>query len=265
MVCFKEYITEAGLDAERQERGLINGVKTLVKQNQNKPISIPGIPEKIINAFKKQKSPHGKEPYADVVLVTKSNDAINISCKGPSAPSLAGGGLAGMMEILESDPSFITNIYKSVISGYNKLGFVDGKVYAADKVPDLSIKIPDELKLTLVEGTEAMGGPIHYMYVGPMDNVLNLKTKQFTGKFIPIAEYAKGDLYLRIRKRDLTKSAFPDVAPKIKYTPNTINPRTNLPIILTVATNVPGIKGKNAMRLVITNKPAGKVVPLITK
>lgn len=264
MVSFKEFLIEAGANSERQEKALINAVKVLVKENKNKPISISGIPEKILDAYKKQKSPHGKEPYADVVLVTP-NDEINISCKGPTAPSLAGGGLAGMMEILESNPAFIDNIYKSIINGYNKLGFVDGKVYSAEKVPDLSIKIPDDLKLTLVEGTEAMGGPIHYMYVGPMDIVLDKKTKQFTGKFIPVEEYAKGDLYLRVRKRDLTKSAYPEVPPKIKYTPNIINSRTNLPIVLTVATNIPVLKGKNAMRLVITNKPVGKIVPLANK
>jgi hypothetical protein len=262
MVTFRTFLlTEAGSNSERQERGLINGVKALVKSNNNEPITIAGISGEVLDAYKKKKSLHGKEPYTDVVLVTTKGE-INISCKGPSAPSLAGGGLAGMMEILESDPSFIYRVYKSIIKGYNRVGLKDGKVYPAEKVPDLSIAIPDELKLTLVKGTEAMGGPIDYMYIGPMDNVLDVNTKGFTGQFIPVEKYAKGDLFLRIRKRDLTKSAFPHVPPRIKYTPKVINPRTNLPVILTVATNVPAIKGKNALRLVIDNKPTGKTVPL---
>ena len=262
MLTFKEYLLEGGVGAERQERGIINTVKSLVKANGGKPISIKGISHKIVDAFKKDKSEHGKEPYTDVVLVTSDDKQINISCKGPSAPSLAGGGLAGMMEILEGNPSFISSVYDSIIDGYSGIGLKDGKVYHAEKVPDLSLAIPEELKLTLVRGTKAMGGPIHYMYVGPMDVAFDRKTSSFNGEFIPVKQYAKGDLYLRIRKRDLTKSAYPNVVPKIKYTPNLINRRTNLPVVLTVATDLPMLKGKNAMRLVITNKPVGKTVPL---
>jgi len=258
---FKQFLLEGGEQAERQERGLIQTIKSLVKATR-KPVMIQGIPKPIIDAFKKEKSEHGKEPYTDVVLVTSDKKQINISCKGPSAPSLAGGGLAGMMKILEEDPTFIHNVYDSIIAGYDNLGLQDGKVYPAEKVPDLSLAIPEELKLTLVKGTKAMGGPIHYMYIGPMDVKFDKNTNSFNGEFISVKNYAKGDLYLRVRKRDLTKSAYPGIRPKIKYTPNLINKRTNLPVVLTVATDLPEIKGKNALRLVIYNKPIGVTVPL---
>lgn len=256
---------EGGRDNERQERALIQGVRWLVKTNKDKPIVIPGIPQKVVDAYKETSRPHGKEPYTDIVLVT-TDGKLNISCKGPTAYSLAGGGLAGMMETLETDyPNVIDNFYHSIKSGYDSLGLVEGKVYPAEKVPDLSIKIPEELKLVLVKGTEAMGGPIDYMYVGPMDNVLRRASKQFTGKFVPVAEYAKGNFYLRCRKRDLMKKAFmkSGIPPRVKYTPNRISDRTQQPIILTVATNIPVLKGKNATRLVITDNPIGKSVPYL--
>lgn len=259
------YLLEGGEDNERQEKALIQGIRWLVKTNKDKPVSLEGIPDKVTDAYKETSSPHGHEPYTDIVLVT-TKGKLNISCKGPTAYSLAGGGLAGMMKTLETEhPTVINNFNHSIISAYDRLGLVDGKIYPAQKVPDLSIKIPEELKLVLVKGTKAMGGPIDYMYVGSMDNVLSKAKRQFTGKFIPADLYAKGNFYLRVRKRDLMKKAFlkSGIEPRIKYTPTRVNDRNQQPIILTVATNIPILKGKNAMRLVITDKPIGKVVPYI--
>ena len=90
----------AGLLAERQERGLIDAINTGYGLNKGKPFTIIGPSgDKIANCIKAQKyegrSAAGTEPYTDVIITTK-NGLINVSNKGTSAPSIAGGGLKGL-------------------------------------------------------------------------------------------------------------------------------------------------------------------------
>lgn len=196
----------AGASAERQETGVINKINDAVKSNQNNPVTLVAGKTTIHGVYKAQKyigrQLGGSEPYTDVTIfaiVDGVKTSFNCSLKGLSAPSLAGGGLKG----LELAVPGIAK--KFMIAAYKKLK--DGlKLKIGSKVPDVYGKISDRDKIEIVVGNENMGGPIHYMYIGPMDvsgtydpkkNVLPLN-----GSLTPAVEYAKThDLYFRLRAR----------------------------------------------------------------
>jgi hypothetical protein len=63
------------------------------------------------------------------------------------------------------------------------------------------------MKTKIVVGTQAMGGPIHYMYIGKMDVRTQYDKNKATlsflnGNLIEAVEYSKKhDLYFRLRAR----------------------------------------------------------------
>lgn len=191
----------AGSKAERQETGLVKAVNDAVKLNKNKPITVTAggtVIRNVTSAAKytgRQES--GSEPYTDVVLVS-AGKKINLSLKGESAPSLAGGGLRGLEAIVPGlSGRFLKAAYKKLVSQ----GITDG-----DKVPDVYGEINDVMKEKIVVGTVAMGGPIHYMYIGPMDvvpkydKIKNILT--LNGTLTKSKKYAQTHrLYLRLRAR----------------------------------------------------------------
>ena len=84
-----------------------------------------------------------------------------------------------------------------------------------DKVPDVFGKISEDDKVKIVVGTPAMGGPIHYMYIGPMtvsstyDSVKNIIT--LNGTLTEAKKYAKShELYFRLRARREDQRFDPD-------------------------------------------------------
>lgn len=90
----------AGLLAERQERGLVDAINSGFGKNDAKPFTLVGANGvRITNVISAEKfegrSSAGTEPYTDVIISTKTKK-INVSNKGESAPSIAGGGLAGL-------------------------------------------------------------------------------------------------------------------------------------------------------------------------
>ena len=90
----------AGTQFERQELGLIAAVNSGYGEN-NSPFTLIGSNGiRIINCISAEKfegrSKAGTEPYTDVVINLSGNKSINISNKGESAPSIAGGGLEGL-------------------------------------------------------------------------------------------------------------------------------------------------------------------------
>lgn len=193
----------AGASAERQENGLIEAVKKAVKANQNNPVTFVAgkvVVEGVVNAEKYSgRQAGGSEPYTDVVLFTFDKKKINLSCKGPSAPSLAGGGLKGLELAVPG-----------IASKFMKLAFdalkTKSKLKAGDKVPDVFGEITGATKTTIVVGNEAMGGPIHYMYIGPMDvtGPYDKKNNRVTvnGSLYEAVDYAKTHkLYFRLRAR----------------------------------------------------------------
>ncbi len=192
----------AGVSAERQETGVVNAVNKAVKQNKNNPITIRagGTTISNINLAKKYtgRQASGSEPYTDVIFSTKNKKDINLSLKGEAAPSLAGGGLRGLEAIVPGIAGkFMKAAHKQLLSMGLKAG---------DKVPDVYGKISRTNKDKIVIGNRAMGGPIDYMYIGPMDVKSSYDSKSNTltlnGSLTDSKTYAKThDLYFRLRAR----------------------------------------------------------------
>jgi hypothetical protein len=192
----------AGAAAERQETGVVNAINNAVKKNKNQPITIIAGVTKIgnISGAKKYKGRQesGSEPYTDVILNTKNKKDINLSLKGEAAPSLAGGGMRGLEAIV---PGIAGRFMKAAHKELLKMG-----LEAGDKVPDVYGKISRVNKEKIVIGTQAMGGPIDYMYIGPMNVKSSYDPKKNTltlnGNLTESKEYAKThDLYFRLRAR----------------------------------------------------------------
>lgn len=196
----------AGASAERQESGVVSSINSAIKKNKNSPITLIAGKTKItgvIGAEKyKGRQVSGSEPYTDVVLKIKNKSSIqevNLSLKGEQAPSLAGGGLRGLeLATPGLAKRFMKESFKHVSK---KLLLSEG-----DKVPDLYGKISNADKIKIVVGNKAMGGPIDYMYIGPMNVVGRYDEKKniltLNGSLIEAEEYAKThELYFRLRAR----------------------------------------------------------------
>lgn len=193
----------AGASAERQENGLIDAVKKAFKANQNNPVTFVAgavTVQGVVNAEKfTGRQEGGSEPYTDVVLYTYDKKEINLSCKGPSAPSLAGGGLKGLELAV---PGITAKFMKLAFDALKN----KKKLKAGDKVPDVFGEITGATKTKIVVGNKQMGGPIDYMYIGPMDVVgpYDKKTNilKVNGALYPAVQYAKTHkLYFRLRAR----------------------------------------------------------------
>lgn len=196
----------AGISTERQETAFIKAIKEAVRQNSNQPVNvragntlIPGV----IDAMKytgRQES--GSEPYTDVMLRCRGKSKqINIamlSLKGERSPSITGGGLRGLETIA---PGIGTRFMKEALKKLLEMGLHEGA-----EVPNIYGEVDRIMKERLVIGTTAVGGPIDYMYIGPMDvkadydgdkNILT-----YNGNLVEAPVYAKTtQLYIRLRAR----------------------------------------------------------------
>lgn len=193
----------AGATAERQENGLIKIIKSSVLKNKSNPITVIAgnvVVEGVIDAEKfTGRQAGGSEPYTDIVFVLHNKKTVNLSCKGPSAPSLAGGGLKGLELAV---PGITTKFMKTALDTLVK----KRKLKAGDKVPDVFGEITGATKTKIVVGNKAMGGPIDYMYIGPMDvsGTYDAKTNKLklNGSLFGAVQYAKSHkLYFRLRAR----------------------------------------------------------------
>ena len=202
---------------ERQERGLVDlinsikGPKTIISSDKSKITNV-------VRADKFEgQAEIGNEPYTDVILYLEDGTQLNVSAKGPTAPTLGSGGMKGIRALTKNGANpelldFIKNFYDKAYEYYKKLikekGLEGQNLYKNKEIPDVSIKIPEKFLEALVKGTKAMGGPVDYYYIGSMDVVgtpegNNIVIKN--GDFISIKDFIdkKGDtLYAHIRKRD---------------------------------------------------------------
>jgi len=231
---------EAGSAAERQENSFIAAVEKALKDNNGKPITISSQEDTIKNVTGAKKytdrSGSGSEPYTDIVIKT-TDGVVNVSMKGPSAPSLAGGGLSGIEEII---PGIGNRFFKAAYKNH-----IDSGLKAGQKVPDTFGLLSDKDKQKLVIGTAAMGGPIDYMYIGPMDvKATNISTGEIkvNGDMISAKVYAKENpLFFRLRARRDDQTFDPDAKDK-----------DGIPKIYGKSSS----KGDSAGRLVVTDKPS---------
>jgi hypothetical protein len=205
----------AGASAERQETGVINFIQAGIKKNKNNPVTVVAGKVKIHGVIDARKytgrQAGGSEPYTDVelvVLVKGKETTVNLSLKGESAPSLAGGGLKGL-EL--ASPGIATKFMKTA----HKHLLQKEKLAIGDKVPDVYGKIGDSDKVKIVVGNTKMGGPIDYMYIGPMNvsGPYNEKNNEviLNGQLTEATKYAKThQLYFRLRARREDQRFDPD-------------------------------------------------------
>lgn len=201
----------AGIVSERQEIRFIAAVADAVKKNKKSPVTIAArgtTIQGVVGAEKHARNASGGEPYADVVLTLHDKKTLNLSLKGEEALSLAGGGLRGVETALPGiGNKFFRSAYEFAI---NRL-----KLNAGDSVPNIFAKLNFRQKLILVIGNKAMGGPIDYMYVGPMNVSARYderkNTLNFNGALITAEDYAKTtSLYFRLRARRMDQTFDPD-------------------------------------------------------
>ena len=135
----------AGLQAERQENGFIDIINSSVAKNGG-PITLVAGQIRLTNIIRAEKfsgrQASGSEPYTDVKLfLSNKKIPINISMKGPTAPSLAGDGLKGIETII---PGLAKKFMKAVLL------YLKRKIKDGDKVPDVYGKISDTDKVKIV-------------------------------------------------------------------------------------------------------------------
>lgn len=252
--------------SERQERGLVDAIMTSQGLSKKVYVSSLGSNYNIINAVKNDPKdagpafiPHmkaNKEPYTDMIMTVKKGnktEQLRVSMKGDSAPSLAGGGLSGLMDI---DANMTRAVWSKAIKYIKQQGFKQGDVIKASEIPDLSVKIPDDLVKKVIVGTAEIGGPITHMYIGSMDVVSRFnKTSgelSVNGDFYTVEEYMDkvSSFYIVIRKRDIDGSG----KIQIDIDGETTNTE-GLPILFKNPKN-----GKNNARVIVANHPRGREI-----
>lgn len=198
-------------ESERQESGLVEAINNAVAKNGQKPITLKTKKATIKNVISANKvegtNAYGKEPYADIAIHTKGGKTHLISAKGDTAPSIAGGGIAGLFDI---DPNIVGNAVKRAYNFYKKeFGKHEGKKFPPSKAIEVYVKVPEKYMDSILRGTEDMGGPIGYMYIGPMDVESNYNGTTLTvnGALVSVDDFMNhiGNLYLRIRRRRATQ------------------------------------------------------------
>ena len=235
---FEKLVDEHGLKFERQETALINSINSAINSTK-KPITVIGGHNSISNVKLAKKvsgvNKFGKEPFADIEILTKGKTYL-ISAKGPTAPSLGGGGMEGLNFTF---PELIRNFLSKAEELLVKRGIKANQV----EVPNIYGKISDKIQLKLLAGTPELGGPIDYVYIGAMDPNPKLigNRLELDGQFLTPAEILihKGDVYLRIRKRRDDQSFEPGRKDK-----------AGLPAIFGQSPSKPGEVNR---RLVVTN------------
>jgi hypothetical protein len=196
--------------SERQERGVIEainsieGIKTLVFNNTK----IEGVKSarKIgkVEGYKAQ-------AYADIELET-TKGIKKISAKGFQSPSLGGAGLSGF-DILNNPTvnSFIEGVYKEAIAEYtqvlNSNPDLKGKDLQGNKLfRDIYRQMPKEVEIPILRGTEKMGGPIDYFYVGNMDVDFKVEGSEitFNGNLFTVEEFVQQGtpFFVRLLRRE---------------------------------------------------------------
>ena len=222
--------------SERQERAIILGVNQYASIDN--PITVKAGNHSVSNVVEAKKmegcNKFGCEQYTDVVLITSDGAEINVSCKGTTSPSIAGGGLLGLKALF---PYVVPKFLEAAERWYLQNKYKEG-----DLIPDIYGKMNDDDKMLAIVGTEEIGGPIDYMYVGPMDieGRYSDGLLEYPGDLMPAAEYADThEVFFRLRKRRNDQPFMPGQKDKSGY-----------PLILGRSPS----KGDTGRRIVLVNK-----------
>lgn len=232
-----------GGGSERQELGLIDAIKQAGLQRAQ----LPGIGP-ILDAWKNSGlSQLKQEPYIDVYMKSV-NQTYGVSCKGSTAPSLAGGGLVGLQSVV---PDMVKKMETELKYFYEKeMRLKEGDVFPASAMPDIFFKIPNNYVKKLLIGNEIIGGPVDYMYIGPMTvsyKIINDKLI-LNGNFYSIEQYMQKipNFYIRCRMRDIA------IGGTIQLTYEKTN-KSDFPMFYKNPTN-----NRLAFRIVVTDTKSSK-------
>lgn len=195
--------------SERQEMGLIEAIKTF----PNKPFTLVGANgEKIENVTgaRKMPNPPEGEAYTDVVVETTQGD-VNLSAKGTSSPSIAGGGLKMASNLGPEVEEFIQDFYEDAYDYYKDIFDAnsdltyDTNLYKTNFFKDVSRAVPQNIMRTILVGIERFGGPVDGYYIGPMTVESEIKGDELilNGDIISVDKFLKDypTIYAHIKKR----------------------------------------------------------------
>ena len=195
--------------SERQEMGLIEAINSF----KDKPFTLVGANgEKIENVTgaRKMPNPSEGEAYTDVVIETTKGD-INISAKGSSSPSIAGGGLKMASNLGPEVENFIKSFYEDAYEHYKKIFDNDPEIgyetnlYSTPYFKDVNREVPKDIMKTVLVGIERFGGPVDSYYIGPMTVESEVKNKELhtNGNIISVDKFLEDYpvIYAHIKKR----------------------------------------------------------------
>ena len=195
--------------SERQEMGLINAINEF----EAKPFTLVGANgEKIENVTgaRKMPNPPEGEAYTDVVIETTDGD-VNISAKGSSSPSIAGGGLKMASNLGPEVENFIQDFYDDAYDYYkeifDKTPEVDYEtnLYKTAYFKDINRAVPADIMKTILIGIERFGGPVDSYYIGPMTVESEVREKELhtNGNIISVDKFLEDypTIYAHIKKR----------------------------------------------------------------
>lgn len=180
---------------QRQERSLVETIN-----HWNKPIALSNFRYKLVRAEQAPDiGPHGKENLVDVVVWDEKQYSYNVSCKMSHAADLGSGGMTGL---LKSVPDLVEKIYWQIRTDLFNYGFEEGMMCDIRHIPSFMYQIPHTYAYKMFQGSDAIGGKIDYIYIGP--EKVEYDGHKFNGEFWSIEDYAKKKpYYLRLRKRDV--------------------------------------------------------------
>jgi len=194
--------------SERQERGLIDAINSVDGTKNLKGAN--GITIKDIIKAEKVPNPAKAEAYADVKLVLTNGEYL-LSAKGLATPSIAGGGLTGIVQISKDLAVFVQKFYEDAYKNYKKIfderEDVDynTNLYKTDYFKDINREVPAASILDMLKGNAAMGGPVDGYYIGPMDVTFTIdnNTIKTNGDIISVEAFADKykKIYAHIKKR----------------------------------------------------------------
>lgn len=195
---------------ERQERETIMAVNEAVSANNGKEITVKAGTTTIKGVVLAQKnsgvSGYGHEKYADLLLTQQNGKILGVSMKMKKAPSLLGGGLDTLYDM---DPSYMKKVTNKALQ--IALRSPKFELGSNKKLVDIFIDFTNKAFLErALRGTAKMGGPVHYMFVGPEGpmHTFNKGVLTFTDSSIySTRQYADKvkHFFIRIRRRDSTQ------------------------------------------------------------
>lgn len=192
---------------ERQELDVRDAINEAVAANAGNPIRIINGTSDIRNVIGASKNEgrngYGKERYADLLFHIKGGSDLGVSMKMKRAPSLLGGGLETLFDM---DPQYMRKMtQKALAQAIRDKRFQLG---SKTKLTDIFIEFSDQTFLKrAIRGTAKMGGPVHYLFVGPSSpkHTFDKGILRFPDSNIYSSDKFATTIrkfYIRIRRRD---------------------------------------------------------------